>query len=247
MRCLIVAPHPDDETIGAAGWMLRHRDSEIAVLYVTNGSPRDVSDAHAAGFESREDYAAARRGEAARALGLVGIGAAGTRRFDFVDRECYLHLPEFVARMTTIFEELRPGIVLSPAYEGGHPDHDSAAFAVAKAKAGLREPFRHMEYRLYHAAPDGTMDTKNFLPSPSSPVEICPLSDAEQETKSRMFGCFQSQQRFLKEFRLEEERFRDAPKYDFSLPPHDGALLYELWGWGISGSEWRRLAMEAGA
>src|SRR4051794_6678906 len=64
--CLIVAPHPDDETIGAAIWMDRHRETQITLLHITDGSPRDGAAARKAGFSSRDAYAAQRRGELRR-------------------------------------------------------------------------------------------------------------------------------------------------------------------------------------
>src|ERR1041384_2270935 len=124
-RCLIVAPHPDDETIGAGIWMHRHRNCEITLLHITDGSPRDPADAKAVGFPNRRAYAAARRRELHAALSLVGVRHSQLRIFSYGDKETYQHLPELVARMTALIDQLRPTLVLSPAYEGGHPDHDS--------------------------------------------------------------------------------------------------------------------------
>jgi hypothetical protein len=62
-----------------------------------------------------------------------------------------------------------------------------------------------------------------------------------------MLDCFRTQQQILSHFRLDYERFRNAPAYDFGEAPHSGPLLYELWGWGISGSQWRSEAARASA
>ena len=88
------------------------------------------------------------------------------------------------------------------------------------------------------------MKTGEFLSGP----EVCTVSLSPQarELKRRMFDCFKTQQHVLEEFSIAEERFRLAPVYDFSQPPHEGQLYYEDKGWGVaSGSEWRRLAMDA--
>lgn len=71
------------------------------------------------------------------------------------------------------------------------------------------------------------------------------LTPAERELKRKMLRCFTTQQTILKEFSVQHELFRPAPLYDFSEPPHPGPLLYERWGWGISGDTWRRRAREA--
>jgi LmbE family N-acetylglucosaminyl deacetylase len=243
--CLIVAPHPDDETIGAGIWMDRHRSRHITVLHITDGSPRDLANARSAGFRSRRTYAAARRRELRDALRLVGVEHGHLRNFSYVDKEAYLHLPELIARTAALIDKLRPSLVLSPAYEGGHPDHDSTALAVAAARRRAATPFRHLEYMLYHAGPGGAMVSGEFLPGPDGPVEVCSLSAAEQDKKRTMLASFTTQQHIVSQFTLLDECFRDAPTYDFSRPPHEGTLLYEHWRLGVSGADWRLRAQEA--
>jgi len=239
--CLVVAAHPDDETIGAGVWMASNRDREIAVLHITDGSPRDMADARVCGFSSRKAYAAARRREAVQALLLAGCRRV--RRFPFIDKEAYLNLPELISRMCTLVADLRPSLVLSPAYEGGHPDHDSAALAVAATARQFPGLFQHREYALYHSGSAGEFVTEAFLPGDTR-VDVFPLSSADQDFKRQMLAKFETQQHILKEFPLRVEQFRDAPAYDFTQPPHDGLLMYERWNWGISGAEWRLRARE---
>ena len=49
----------------------------------------------------------------------------------------------------------------------------------------------------------------------------------------------------LAPFPLDEERFRAAPLYDFTRPPHPGTLHYERHPWGMSGERFRALARAA--
>lgn len=239
--CLVVAPHPDDETIGAGVWIARNREREITVLHITDGSPRDMADARVCGFPSRRAYAAARRREAEEALLLAGCRRV--RRFPFIDKETYLHLPELISRMCTLVRKLRPLLVLSPAYEGGHPDHDSAALAVAATASQFPGLFQHREYALYHSGAAGEFVTEAFLAGDTR-VDVFHLSPADRDFKRAMLAKFETQQHIVNEFPLRVEQFRDAPSYDFTLPPHDGLLLYERWNWGISGAEWRLRARE---
>jgi LmbE family N-acetylglucosaminyl deacetylase len=242
--CLIVAPHPDDETIGSAIWMKRRGAKHLILLHITDGSPRDFSDAQEAGFETRESYAAARRHELRTATAMLGVLPEQCVEFHFVDREVYLNLPDVISRVTDLIDRTRPAIVFAPSYEGGHPDHDAAALAIALARARSRQLFHHVEYRLYHARPDGDVETKAFLPCANAPELILHASPAERALKSRMLESFKSQHKVLSQFDVSEERFRDAPAYDFRHPPHEGRLLYERWGWGISGAEWCARACE---
>jgi N-acetylglucosamine malate deacetylase 2 len=246
---LIVAPHPDDETIGTGIWMHRHRDTRIILLHITDGSPRDLSNAKAAGFERRESYSAARRRELVAAVTYAGLTEQQLRSFAYIDQESHLHVREIIDRLIGVIDELRPDQVFSPAYEGGHPDHDTAAFAVTVARQQCTRSFRHREYRLYHgrleSETDATMDTRDFLPCPTIAIEQQVLSMEEQGRKQQMFAAFESQQEVLQAFHLPDERFRDAPSYNFREAPHQGPLLYERWGWALSGAEWRECIASA--
>ncbi len=147
--------------------------------------------------------------------------------------------------MVALIEASRPEMVLSPAYEGGHPDHDAAAFAVAMARRRTAHRFMHREYPLYHAGPTGEMISGAFLPGRLGPVETMVLTQSEHLKKQRMLAAFVTQVRILSRLEVAAEYFRDTPEYDFARPPHDGMLLYEIWKMGVSGVEWRRRAVEA--
>jgi hypothetical protein len=63
--------------------------------------------------------------------------------------------------------------------------------------------------------------------------------------KARMFRYFTTQQQVLSAFALDVERFRVAPRYVFTVPPHDGRLDYERYCTTITGAEWRANAEKA--
>jgi LmbE family N-acetylglucosaminyl deacetylase len=246
-----VAPHPDDEVIGVGGQFLCAPD--LWIVNATDGSPRNMQDARAYGFERREDYARARRRELEAALCLAGIGAERALSLGFVDQETAFHLPELVHELYALLQKLRPQLILTPAYEGGHPDHDSVAFAVhaahrIAARSADADPAL-VEYALYHAY-EGGIRTGAFLPNsngPNSngPVETIALSPTVAGLKRRMMDCFATQQRTLAPFSCTRECFRRAPEYDFTAQPHAGRLYYEHFPWGVNGEEWRALARRA--
>ncbi len=65
------------------------------------------------------------------------------------------------------------------------------------------------------------------------------------QIKRQMFDAFTSQSALLKTFPLEVERFRHAPRYLFTVPPHEGTLDYERFCNKITGVEWRTYAKNA--
>ncbi len=92
-RLLVFAPHPDDETLGAAGLMrqARLRGDDVRVVILTNGDGFRISAAQ----EFREvvvspqdfvRYAYLRQGEARTALGVLGIPADHVHFLGYPDR-----------------------------------------------------------------------------------------------------------------------------------------------------------------
>ena len=149
-------------------------------------------------------------------------------------------------RFTKLIGELRPDIVVTHAYEGGHPDHDSAA-VVAKIATSLfddRIPPALLEMTSYHAR-DGRCVTGEFLDSGSSPELCFELSSDDHDRKRKMMDAHASQRLVLQSFAIDRERVRPAPEYNFSEPPHEGKLWYECMGWPMTGARWRQLATTA--
>jgi len=96
----------------------------------------------------------------------------------------------------------------------------------------------------YHNSNEG-MKTASFLPARGNSLPITGLlAPHEQELKRRLLACYVSQTRTLQSFSTEVERFRIAPEYDFTRPPHQGALYYERFNWGVTGKRWRELAQQ---
>jgi N-acetylglucosamine malate deacetylase 2 len=256
---LLVAAHPDDDVLGAGALLARLPRARI--VYVTDGAPRDGRDARAYGFASSRDYAAARRREALAALALADIPPHQTVWLEVADQEATFALERIVGLLTNLFVATRPDMILTHSYEGGHPDHDAVAFAVRaavtllgrgvdKERCAPRAPRAPVlaEFAGYHATADGGRET-SFLVHPECPAALFRLSDAERRLKSRMLELHATQAAVLADFPRDRESFRLAPAYQFSLPPHPGALLYERTGsggeWGIDGVRWRAEAVAA--
>jgi LmbE family N-acetylglucosaminyl deacetylase len=225
--------HPDDEVVGAG--VLISRLTDVWVLHATDGAPRDPRFMARSFAGTREEYARARRRESERALSLAGIGPDRLLGLGIADQEAVFEIPRLIEGIARAVREIGPDTLLTLAYEGGHPDHDAVALAVRRAVEGTEI----LEMPLYHAEP-GTerMTVNELLPGP--PEERLKLTDGERDLKRRMIEAFATQEETLRPFLPpRDERFRPAPRYDFTRPPHEGRLQYEIWGFPINGKQWR--------
>ena len=228
-RLALVVAHPDDETVGAGGSL--HLMPELLIVQVTDGAPRGLDDMARAGFATPRAYAAAREAEVQDALRVAGV-APDRVHLDIPDQDAAMHVADVAAALRALFSRHGTEAVITHAYEGGHPDHDAVAFAV-HAAAGDRAV---VEYPSYRAGPDG-MVVQRFLPGP--PETLVRLRAAELRRKRVMLACFRTQASIMAWFSSEEERFRPAPRQDWTRPPHRGPLNYETWGWNMTGARWR--------
>lgn len=242
-RCAIVSPHPDDETIGAGGVLWRMR--ELVIICLTDGAPFDSS-LWPARYPNRETYAAIRRRELSAALEAGGATNARVTHLDCVDQTCATNMFALAHEVADCLFEARPDVVLVTPYEGGHPDHDSAALVARAAiellhRRGAARPLL-VEMTSYHCRA-GRVESGEFLGG--GPSLSRTLNPRDQARKRRMFSAHASQAAILTGFGTNVERFRAAPAYDFTKPPHSPPLHYENLGWPMTARRWCELAEAA--
>ncbi|MDQ4136111.1 MAG: PIG-L family deacetylase [Pseudomonadota bacterium] len=243
-RTAIVLAHPDDETIGIGGQLGRLQD--VTLVHVTDGAPRNGA-AQRHGFATADAYAAARRQELRAAMALAGIPDKALVSLGIADQEASLHMPAIARRVAALYRERRLELLVTHAFEGGHPDHDATALAVHAAAALLRrdgfEPAL-IEMPLYHLGSSG-WTVQRFVAA-AGPVETeIHLTDEQRRRKQAMLDAHGTQRDVLSMVATDAERFRPAPAYDFGALPNEGRLLYEGYGWGMTGPRWQALAAAA--
>jgi hypothetical protein len=138
--------------------------------------------------------------------------------------------------------------VITHPYEGGHSDHDATAFAVHLACGVLRRdnvptPLV-LELTSYHNF-SGQRRVFSFLPFLGTDSRTIELTENEKILKRRMYDEFASQKVCLQGFPIGIERFRPAPRYQFTAAPHEGPLDYERYCTVMSGAQWRDNAGKA--
>jgi len=256
-RTLLVLAHPDDEcvTYGA----LLQRMADPIVRFMTDGAPRD---AYFWGrYGSREAYAALRQQEARRALASIGV-----RRVEFVsdgyhgrigaksqpdaqgmvrrrassevlvDQELFRNLPAAWRELSDAVERLEPQALLTLAYEGGHPDHDSCNLLVSVAARRFAIPAWEAPIYNRNGEAVDALEPQKFARANGTETDVCP-SAREVERKRAMWREYASQGDFLQFFSPEREWVRPLPDYDYAAPPHPGQLNYERWQWSMTGDE----------
>lgn len=246
---MLIFAHPDDEVIALGARLTRYRSAWI--VHVTDGTPRNGIDSQIRGFSSIGEYRACRRRELDCALEKAGLGRAERIFLQFSDQEASLHLTQLTCALYQLLMAHSPAVVFTHPYEGGHPDHDACAYAVQRAvtqmKLAGQNPPMIIEASFYHLGSDG-IEIGHFLPHAEKTEEIYyRLSTEEQRNKRALFACFASQQDMLCQFPLEWERFRIAPQYDFSQPPHSGSVFYDLYSWGMTSQRFCELVRVADA
>lgn len=154
-RVVVVAPHPDDEVLGAGGLMrlLAGTGARIVVVAVTDGegSHPDSPTLRPGELIRR------RRGERARALSKLGLSDVEVVRLGLPDGEVRGHEPWLTAELG---RHLGAGdLCLAPWSRDGHPDHDAAGrAAVAAATTTGARSLGFLVWMWHWAEPgDGTL------------------------------------------------------------------------------------------
>jgi LmbE family N-acetylglucosaminyl deacetylase len=214
-RILVVAPHPDDESLGTAGLLQRIFAQKVAVriLYVTNGDNNPWAQRY---WERRWRIGPAERirwGRRRREEALAAITVLGGER----DSAKFLNLPdlgttallmegssELLSSLADEIQHWQPTFALIPAKFDAHPDHSavSVAFSTALESIGT-SPMRIWEY-LVHAP---------RLPIMQTPIELL-LNAEEVECKRRAILCHETQ------VALSRTRFTRFAKAEETYYPH---------------------------
>jgi LmbE family N-acetylglucosaminyl deacetylase len=156
---LVVAPHPDDESLGCGGAiaLLRRHSVPVWTLFVTDGAASHTRSVR----YPPPALAALREEEALAALSALGVKPDAVTFLRMPDRALPTpDSPEYVApvkHVREIIAERAPQTVLLPWRRDPHPDHRGAAQLVRAALAQLPLPPRVLEYPiwLWHLAQPG--------------------------------------------------------------------------------------------
>ena len=137
MNVLVIAPHPDDESIGCGGTICIHTDrrDRVTVAFLSSGES-GLTDLPA------EEARRVREGEASEAASLLGVASVSfLRRPDG-------HLGDGVAQtaaaLRPLLEREEPRVVYLTHQRDWHPDHRACFRIVRTALGSIRFPPPHL-------------------------------------------------------------------------------------------------------
>jgi len=173
-RVLVLAAHPDDESLGCGGILALHnrQGNPIKVIFVTSGMTGDPQ-----GYYRGLDYRELRRNEARKATRVLGIEAL--EFWDYPDGK----LPEasdLSVRLLALLRREKPDIVYRPSLDEIHPDHWALASAFAEASQQYEWSLMDYCYEVW-----GTVQ-------PTHVIDISPV----WERKAKAIGQYESQLRY---------------------------------------------------
>jgi LmbE family N-acetylglucosaminyl deacetylase len=245
-RLLIIAPHPDDESIAAGGLLqvARAAGAAVRVIVLTDGDnnpwpQRWVEKRWRIDSAARARWGARRRVEAEAALKLLGIALTDVRFLALPDMGITELLMRDDAAVASVMRSeanaFRPTLLVAPAPSDRHPDH-SAAFLLATrgcAQASIDLP------RVLTFAVHGEAASEAEVSVALSPQQQRVKYEAIRAHASQMRL---SQSRFLK-FAQVREAYRwlaRSPGPDASIPiraqANDGMLVVTIDSRGWRGS-----------
>lgn len=118
-KVLLLAPHPDDETIGCGGSLALHQshDDPVKVIVLTDGG-------YAEGWDvDREEYIAIREQETRLAMSVLGVSDVEFWRLP--DRGLIVEAAS-VGRLVATLKDYQPTLLYIPSPQEAHPDHVAA-------------------------------------------------------------------------------------------------------------------------
>jgi LmbE family N-acetylglucosaminyl deacetylase len=131
--CLVLAQHPDDETLGCAVSILRRVEagSPVHVAVVTDGGkwPPDRDGA---------TNAATRRAELAEAAGVLGLRPSAIEHMGFADQGLAGANEDLTDAIVDLVRRVDPEEVLATDVHDPHVDHAVLAAATRRALSGTR-------------------------------------------------------------------------------------------------------------
>ena len=147
-KAIVVAPHPDDETLGCGGTLAKHHAAgdRITAIFLTDGGRGDSL----AGGVHGEALVELRESEARAAAAALGISDCIFLRNADASLQCSARTAK---QLRAILDSLQPDLVYAPSPFESHRDHREACAIVARALSDYRRPVQVYLYEIWSPLP----------------------------------------------------------------------------------------------
>lgn len=166
-RTIVVAPHPDDETIGCGATIARKRmaGTDVMVVVVTDGRH-----SHHSEQISPPQLAAIRAQESLDGCAVLGVAGDRVRMLGFEELTLWERLDDVAGALTSVVREFEPDEILVVTDQDWHTDHRATHVALLRAvnQCGFRGTL-------------GAYPVWFWADGPWRSVPILPLSDTWRE------------------------------------------------------------------
>ena len=224
---LILAPHPDDEVVGTCTIIKRgmEKGKRFYIFFLTNG----VISREEMWFFEQKKYSTKlnkRLIEMKNAVKYLGIKKYYLQNIP--TRSLKMKILKTINKINYIISTHNITTIFTPAYEGGHQDHDVSNFIASKFIKKLNV-YEFAEYNNYKRK-----TLSNTFIGEDINEEVLILNNEEISYKRKMLSIYKSETKNLGHIKVEQEAFRKLISYDYSQRPHEGTLFYErfnLFSW----------------
>ena len=124
-RIIVVAPHPDDETIACGGIIQKYleKKSTITIIYITNGENAYSHIYSIYENPSPSELGIIRKEEALRALEILGLSSKDLIFLEFNDGSVAEQYNIIKEKVKKILYKYKPNLVYVPYKNSSHNDH----------------------------------------------------------------------------------------------------------------------------
>jgi LmbE family N-acetylglucosaminyl deacetylase len=195
-RVMVIAAHPDDESLACAGLLMQAREagSAVHVTFVTSGENNPWAQRMVErrwDTRDRSGFAQLRREEALAALKVLGVSQEEVEFLGLPDQELTRLLlegdEEALERIAGAISRWRPTLVAGPSTLDLHPDHSATGMLVELAGSrSAAQGTGFLEY-VVHERGEGTRRAAGV---------VLNLTREQQERKRRAIRCHASQLKF---------------------------------------------------
>ena len=130
-KILIIAPHPDDETLGCGGTLHKYRNKKISWMILTKMSDKKIYSKKQIADREKEIN------KVAKCLNIKNVIKLGFEA-SMLNRS---NLKELIQKISNEIKKIKPDTIFSPYLHDSHSDHFFCTYALNHILKTFRYPF----------------------------------------------------------------------------------------------------------